>query len=521
MSSTEPPDEPRRRYVIGARKIPKRLRDVAGAILGNPRARYRNILRSNDDDAVRDGEDTAYVAYLTDAEAAQFRAASNARYVQLDGEATPDAVVLPPPGTLSWMGASLGEQGEFNGDDVIVAVLDGGTSPAVRAQCPWTMIARRVFPAIDPGLDEIVGTHGCLVTPEAVPPGGRLVEAMIAYEESGRATYADTAAAMIWAADQGARVINYSFSGGPTDYNLAIQDAIRYLSDRGAQFVCSAGNNGLNQINYPANQSREWPNVHSSAAFDEVTGDLGSFSNYHEDISGVAPGVSCQSLNPAGQVVRWNGTSSSSPKMALLIALGSTGGVYTPQQVAHALRGSARNTGRSRTRQGSGAWNLANALDLLADDAVPHPEVSMYAYATARQLIPNGTDVKVKFPVTDYSSPDIEANANRDVFTFRRGGEYIVAATARYDAFEGPGERYFGIGNDLAPNQTGALRYAGQGGRVSGGVVSASLTIPKRFNIGDRIAVWAFQGCGNALDLLPGVGLAGRTVGLSIQRTGD
>lgn len=64
--------------------------------------------------------------------------------------------------------------------------------------------------------------------------------------------------------------------------------------------AASAGNRGVNVLDFPAAYSRDYPNVHSSVAFDETTSARASFSNYHKDASGVAPGVNCLSLDKDG-----------------------------------------------------------------------------------------------------------------------------------------------------------------------------------------------------------------------------
>ena len=73
----------RRRYVIGAYKIPYEARDVAHEVL--PHANYADAMHSNDDPSVPVGAKVTYTAELTEEEAARFRAASNVRYVVEDG----------------------------------------------------------------------------------------------------------------------------------------------------------------------------------------------------------------------------------------------------------------------------------------------------------------------------------------------------------------------------------------------------------------------------------------------------
>jgi subtilisin family serine protease len=91
-------------------------------------------------------------------------------------------------------------------------------------------------------------------------------------------TYTNGAAAITYAVDKGARVINCSWGG--TSFSQVVADAVTYAASRGVLVVCAAGNSGVNTdvtANYPA--SLPATNVVSVAAIDR-TGAMPSFSNY-------------------------------------------------------------------------------------------------------------------------------------------------------------------------------------------------------------------------------------------------
>lgn len=128
---------------------------------------------------------------------------------------------------------------------------------------------------------------------------------------------ADTAAAMIYAADNGADVSNMSF-GGDTPSNTS-EAAVLFAESRGMLQVSSAGNSGpsADSVGYPAAFD---PVVAVSAtdANDEIT----DFSSRGPEVDVAAPGDAVLSTIP-GTVLyaEASGTSMSSPHVAGLGAL--------------------------------------------------------------------------------------------------------------------------------------------------------------------------------------------------------
>lgn len=107
---------------------------------------------------------------------------------------------------------------------------------------------------------------------------------------NGSGATRDTAAAIRFAADHGARVINASWSVDEPD--PALYDAIVYAGTKGVVFVASAGNDGVNldaNPGYPA--AYHLPNVIVVGAVD-ASGNLAEFSNHGASTVDVAaPGV--------------------------------------------------------------------------------------------------------------------------------------------------------------------------------------------------------------------------------------
>lgn len=110
-------------------------------------------------------------------------------------------------------------------------------------------------------------------------------------------TVGDAAAAIIYAADNHAHIINASW-GGP-DFSQTEYDAIDYANDHGVLLVAAAGNVGENNDvtpEYPA--SYDLPNIISVAATDQDDS-LAEFSNYGiNSVDVAAPGVNIYSTIP-------------------------------------------------------------------------------------------------------------------------------------------------------------------------------------------------------------------------------
>ena len=109
-------------------------------------------------------------------------------------------------------------------------------------------------------------------------------------DANGNGTLDDAVAAIYFAVNHGAKVINASWGG--VDYSGPLDDAIAYANAHNVVFVTAAGNDGTNNDyvpSYPA--SFRQPNELSVAAVDQ-DGNLASFSNFGAGtVDLAAPGV--------------------------------------------------------------------------------------------------------------------------------------------------------------------------------------------------------------------------------------
>ncbi|MDX6523932.1 MAG: large repetitive protein, partial [Gaiellales bacterium] len=132
----------------------------------------------------------------------------------------------------------------------------------------------------------------------------------------GTGTNADAIEAILYAAHNGARVINSSWGGG--SYSQALTDAIATADAAGVLYVASAGNSGSDAAFYPA--ATDLPNVMSTAATDQSDG-LAWFSSYGDTVDMAAPGVDTLSTINTGGYGFASGTSMAAPHVTGSAAL--------------------------------------------------------------------------------------------------------------------------------------------------------------------------------------------------------
>lgn len=134
--------------------------------------------------------------------------------------------------------------------------------------------------------------------------------------DSGSGYYSWIAQGVLWAADNGAKVINMSLGGTYSDSTLAA--AVVYAWEKkGVVVVAAAGNNGDISPFYPAS----YVNCIAVAATDG-SDVKASWSNYGSDwVDVAAPGVDIYSTLNTGGYGSMSGTSMASPHVAGLAAL--------------------------------------------------------------------------------------------------------------------------------------------------------------------------------------------------------
>lgn len=133
-------------------------------------------------------------------------------------------------------------------------------------------------------------------------------------DDTGSGSHAAIANGIVWAADNGAKVINMSLGG--TAGSTTLQNAVNYATNKGVLVVASAGNAGNTRANYPA----YYTNALAVAATDRNDA-RASFSTYGSWVDIAAPGVDVASTYIGSQYVYMSGTSMAAPHVSALAGL--------------------------------------------------------------------------------------------------------------------------------------------------------------------------------------------------------
>ena len=132
--------------------------------------------------------------------------------------------------------------------------------------------------------------------------------------DTGGGAYSAIAAGIIWAADNGAQIINLSLGGWSSSQTL--EDAVNYAWNKGVAVVAAAGNLGSTAPIYPA----YYTNCIAVAGTDADDAKA-SWSNHGDWVDVAAPGASIYSTLKNGSYGYMSGTSMASPHVAGLAAL--------------------------------------------------------------------------------------------------------------------------------------------------------------------------------------------------------
>ncbi|HEY7793865.1 MAG TPA: S8 family serine peptidase [Gaiellaceae bacterium] len=277
---------------------------------------------------------------------------------------------------------------------VTIAVIDTGadlSAPDLAAKAPVTYSVR----SHTPDVTDLNG-HGTFVAALAAGSGsngdgiaGVASEAKLmivqAGASSGAFTDVEEAAAILFAVDQGARILNLSL-GGPTTSTVE-RRAVQYAAARGALLVAAVGNGAAhgNAVEYPAALlqplgSRGVGGIGLSVAASDRAGGHAAFSSTGTHVSLAAPGVdvfsAVSSFSSAARYPRTalpgsltglygfgSGTSFSAPQVAGAAALvWAANPALRPDEVAAVLEETASGRGTWTPELGYGVVDVAAAV---------------------------------------------------------------------------------------------------------------------------------------------------------------
>ncbi len=194
---------------------------------------------------------------------------------------------------------------------------------------------------------------------------------LVVVDDDDFASYSNIAAAIQYAADHGARVINISIGGVAS--SVTLQNAVDYAWQKGAVLFAAAMNNSAATPMYPAACSR----VAAVSATD--SGDhLASFSNYGNWIALAAPGTNILTTTGGGYGY-WSGTSFAAPVVAGVAALClSVNPALSNAELVSLLEATADDLG-TPGRDSSFGWGRINAYRAVLAAQPPPPAPALPA----------------------------------------------------------------------------------------------------------------------------------------------
>lgn len=204
--------------------------------------------------------------------------------------------------------------------------------------------------------------------------------------------YADMAAAFVYAADNGARVITTSLAAGCC--SSTIESAVNYAWNKGSLITAAAGNQGSSAVLMPA----LYANAISVGATDS-NDTKASWSNFGK-IDVVAPGVGIYTTADGNSYQSVSGTSLSTPMVAGLAALvWSQNPTLTNLQVRNIIQQNADDLGAVGVDEyfGSGKISVQRALQAVA---APTPTPTLIPTPT-----PTSTATSTPTPTPDSIAP--------------------------------------------------------------------------------------------------------------------
>ncbi|MFD2116101.1 S8 family peptidase [Paenibacillus yanchengensis] len=177
-------------------------------------------------------------------------------------------------------------------------------------------------------------------------------------DDSGAGSSYSVAQGVIWAVDQGAKVINMSL--GNYANSQFLHDAIKYAYAQDVVLIAASGNDNTVRPGYPA----AYPEVFAVAATNSQK-ERAPFSNYGDYIDVAAPGESIASTYPGHQYAALSGTSMATPHVSALAGLiRSVNPDLSNEEVMNIIRNTSIDLGNPGKDDyfGYGEINVSEAL---------------------------------------------------------------------------------------------------------------------------------------------------------------
>lgn len=380
----------------------------------------------------------------------------------LVADTEPDAWVYPaltpndPLLSSQWHHSMIGSQTAWDtatGQDIVVAIADTGINcshPDISGRCihGWN------FYNDSPDITDVQG-HGTLVAGTAAAIGNNSNQgAGVAYnvylmpvkisDDSGLALVSDIIEGIVYAADNGAKVVNVSF--GPLAGYSSIENAAQYAEAKGCKVVIAMGNESTRYTT----TSTPTPIFVSSTTSSDA---LSYFSNYGNPTDVAAPGSSIYTTNSSGGMSYASGTSFSAPIVAgivgLLYHLSST---FTTTQVESFIEDGTADLGSAGWDESFG-WGRVSASGAISEALTYLGNIDTAAPTTPTGLTYTTSETNVSLSWS--ASTDNVAVTGYKIY--RNSTQVGTAATTNYTdttALQGPTYSYTVSAYDAAGNES-------------------------------------------------------------------
>ena len=218
---------------------------------------------------------------------------------------------------------------------------------------------------------------------------------------------------IIYAADQGADVINCSWGGGGG--GQFGQDAVNYATQNGSLVVAAAGNNNSPEPHFPS----AFTNVLSVASTTSADRKSG-FSNYGNTIDVSAPGSGIYSTLYNNSYASFDGTSMASPIAAGAAALvKSVFPNYTPTQIGEQLRVTCDDIDSKnvsfKSRLGKGRINVLRAVTDTTSPSIRSKNMLIADNTNGGRL--RGDTITITADLTNYLRPTSNLTATVSLYS--------------------------------------------------------------------------------------------------------
>lgn len=318
--------------------------------------------------------------------------------------------------------------------------------------------------------------------------------ALKAFDEKGNGTVADAIAAMTYAVENGARVINASW--GLEERSRALEEATKVVADAGVLMIAAAGNSRTDAPSYPAS----FETVLSVAATDAKDA-RADFSNYGSFVDVAAPGANILSTLPENSYGLLSGTSMAAPHVAGMAALVlARFPMYSRQELFDILINSV-DAMSFDLPIGNGRINLSRAVQM--DQPLPTARVSVAGTASGF------VDVTGTAAGTFFSGYSLNIGSGRSPINWIQITSSSTAVTdkflGRFDSAivpDGPA-----VVQLVVSNLNGAAAIATAPLTIFNGMItsplSADVLAPKKYVVRGTV-----HGDGKSYDLFYGAGIS-------------